>query len=414
MELAINPKVYPIINPPTTYNVIYGGRGSGKSWAIRDILISKALTEQNILIMCVKGTMRSIEDSVKSLIEGGIYRLGLQDHFYITDKTIVCKGTGSRFIFNGLQHPDRLKSIEDVKYLWIEEASVDVTEDGLRTLFYTIRKNGCKIYLTFNPKLKTDAVYNMFIENKYDDSSVIKLNYTDNPACPDKTLRDAQSLMKRNYARYLHEFEGELADQTKDAMFKNDDIVKLGEDEEAKIRLTGWERMFERVVVSVDPSTTNSATSDACGIIVLGKYHGVDRYCIIEDATRVARPSDWSKTAISLYNKYAAQKLVYEGNQGGLIVEDLIKMQDKYIRFQKVHAKHGKERRAEAVQSLYEMHKVDHFQGLGELEGEMTTWSDGKGQPSPNRMDAMVWGLRYLCGKTGSGKMSAPASLSLY
>ena len=395
-NIFINPKLLPFLQNDYRFNVAYGGRASGKSWGIADILLIKTMTEKDKLILCVKGTMRSISDSVKSLIEDSITRNGWDDYYYITDKEIVNKHTKSKFIFYGLQHPERLKSLEGIDYCWIEEATVDVSKNALEILFPTIRNSGSKIFITFNPKHEDDAVYQRFIVNNDPYAKVVKINWDDNPFVSEeiKLLMDYDKSVSYNI--YKHVWEGELLVDDENALFKFDDINKLSADEEAEIRLVGLERVFEKIIISLDPSGSAHINSDACGIMVVGKYAGRDRFAIIEDRTKVLKPDSWATLAVQLYHEYNANDIIYESNFGGDMVESVIKSKDRYINPKPVRATKGKLLRAEPIQALYAQGRVDHFSDLGPLELEMTTYTGDPKQKSPNRLDAMVWGISYL------------------
>lgn len=412
-QIDLHEAFAPILQENDYLNFVYsGGRDSTKSWGVAGALVALSHTNNDLLICCAKGTMVSINDSVKKLIEDMIEFYGLQDYYYITEREIRHNVTNSIFIFKGLQHPDRLKSLEGVDWVWVEEANVDTEEYTFETFLPTIRKPGSKVIMTFNPKLKEDYVYDRYVMNTENYDYIRHLTYKDNPFLSDRSKTEIERMKLKNYPRYVHIYEGELSDDVDDALFRFDDIHILPEDEQAKMELVGWQDTFEKIVISLDPSGTNNDKSDACGIVVLGKYMKQDRYAVMADYTKVCRPSEWSKIAIQLYRSYGAHKMVYEGNFGKLMIEDLIRLQDRYIRFQQVNAKNSKIIRAEPVQSLYELHKVDHFGGLGPLELEMSTFTGDKNQKSPNRLDAMVWGIRYLCGKGGL-KMGT-GTVSLY
>jgi phage terminase large subunit-like protein len=162
------------------------------------------------------------------------------------------------------------------------------------------------------------------------------------------------------------------------------------------------ERM-SRVVVAVDPPTTGHEGSDECGIVVVGALtEGAPsewRAWVLEDATvSAARPDAWARAAIAAMGRHGADRLVAEVNQGGLMVESVIRQVDPTVPFRPVHASRGKVARAEPVAALYEQGRVAHVRGLGPLEDQMCRMTihgyDGKG--SPDRVDALVWALTEL------------------
>jgi phage terminase large subunit-like protein len=154
-------------------------------------------------------------------------------------------------------------------------------------------------------------------------------------------------------------------------------------------------RSLQRIVVSVDPAITANAESDMTGIIVAGIDVNGAGY-ILEDATERLSPQGWASKAISLYNKYSADRIVAERNQGGEMVRRTLEAEDETVPIRLVHASRGKYARAEPISALYEQGKVKHLRGLDELETQMRTWEPLGSIGSPDRLDACVWALTDL------------------
>ncbi|WP_254081967.1 DNA-packaging protein [Devosia sp. WQ 349K1] len=167
-----------------------------------------------------------------------------------------------------------------------------------------------------------------------------------------------------------------------------------------------WQRaMFKRgvaeslgrVVVAVDPPVTVTAKSDACGIIVVGRIG--ENAVVLEDATlKPAPPLAWARRAVTAYHAHQADCLVVEVNQGGDLVRTMIEQVDPSVPMKAVRASRGKWLRAEPVAALYGRGLVFHVEGLVALEDELCAFGpDGKaGGHSPDRVDALVWGLTEL------------------
>lgn len=151
---------------------------------------------------------------------------------------------------------------------------------------------------------------------------------------------------------------------------------------------------YIRVVVAVDPAVSNKDKSDETGIIIAGQCED-GHYYIMEDKTIKAHVSVWAKLSVKVYNKYLADVIVGEVNNGGDLIETVIRQYQENINFKAVHATKGKYLRAEPIAALYERGLVHHVgSNLQELEVEMSEWVPG--DPSPNRVDALVWALTYL------------------
>ncbi|WP_431301314.1 DNA-packaging protein [Tabrizicola sp. BL-A-41-H6] len=158
-----------------------------------------------------------------------------------------------------------------------------------------------------------------------------------------------------------------------------------------------------RVVVAVDPPVTSSKQSDECGIIVVGADTRGDprqwRAVVLEDASvRGATPEGWARAALAAMDRHKADRLVAEVNQGGDLVERVVRMIDPLVPYRAVHATRSKMLRAEPVAALYEQGRVTHVRGLAKLEAQMCqmTVTGWKGAGSPDRLDALVWALTEL------------------
>ena len=148
---------------------------------------------------------------------------------------------------------------------------------------------------------------------------------------------------------------------------------------------------------------TGHKGSDACGIVVVGavtKGPAQDwRAYVLEDATvHAASPLEWARAAVAAMERHGAERLVAEVNQGGDLVESVIRQIDPTLPYKAVRATRGKTARAEPVAALYEQGRVHHVRGLSDLEDQMSLMTargfDGKG--SPDRVDALVWALQDL------------------
>ncbi len=150
---------------------------------------------------------------------------------------------------------------------------------------------------------------------------------------------------------------------------------------------------LKRIVIGVDPNASNTEKSDEIGIIAAGIDNDGIGY-ILEDLSMLGSPKEWGTTAITGYYKYKADRIVAEINQGGNMVEFVLRSIDKNIAYKGLHASKVKYTRAEPISALYEQNKVKHVGTFPKLEDEMCEWEPG--MDSPNRMDALVWALTEL------------------
>lgn len=160
---------------------------------------------------------------------------------------------------------------------------------------------------------------------------------------------------------------------------------------------------LDRIVVAVDPPVTGGKTSDDCGIVVAGvAMQGPPQdwtaYVIADATVSGAAPSVWVRAAVTALQAHGAERLIAEVNQGGALVEEVVRQIDPLVPYRAVRASKGKVARAEPVAALYEQGRVRHLRGLGDLEDQMClmTLQGFQGQGSPDRVDALVWALHEL------------------
>ena len=157
----------------------------------------------------------------------------------------------------------------------------------------------------------------------------------------------------------------------------------------------------DRVVVAVDPPATSGG--DACGIVVVGLIRAADprdwKAVVLEDASAMrASPGQWAAVAVDAARRWSADRVVAEVNNGGELVEQVIRQVDPAVSYRAVHASRGKAARAEPVAALYERGRVVHAGVFAELEAQMgdMTVQGFAGRGSPDRVDALVWGVTEL------------------
>lgn len=158
---------------------------------------------------------------------------------------------------------------------------------------------------------------------------------------------------------------------------------------------TGQMPETKRVVVAIDPAVTAKRQSDETGIIVAGL--GIDDLVyVMQDASGRFSPDEWARRAVGLFEQHGADRVIGEVNNGGDLVELTLRIVKDTIPFKAVSATKGKRIGAEPISALYEQNRVRHVGGLAQLEDQMCNWVPGSGQPSPDRLDALVWAITEL------------------
>lgn len=208
MEMKIAPIFKPLVSQQKRYKFYYGGRGGGKSYAFADALLALSYTKK-LFIACVREAQNSIKDSVYKLLHdrAGIY--GMKELVFYEDKVVNAK-TGTVFIFKGLkdQNSQNIKSLEGVDYCWIEEGQT-ISLKSWEILDPTIRKDGSEIWVSMNREEENDPLWMELAANPDDRTLVKKVNYYDNPFCPEELKLQAEKCKREDYESYLHIWEGE-------------------------------------------------------------------------------------------------------------------------------------------------------------------------------------------------------------
>lgn len=187
--------------------VLYGGRASSKTYHTAAFCVYLA-ANYRAKFLCVRQYQNRIADSVKTVIEECIYRLGIESEFRITDNEITHKRTGSTFAFLGIQRNlKEIKGIAGIDILWIEEAE-DLTEEQWRILEPTIRAEGSKIFIVFNPRFSSDFVYKRFVVNPPPDTLARRINYDENPFLSQTMIDIIKAAEAEDYDEYEHIYLG--------------------------------------------------------------------------------------------------------------------------------------------------------------------------------------------------------------
>jgi len=258
-----------------------------------------------------------------------------------------------------------------------------------------------RAYYDENPPRKNHWTYREFIEKISPDTRQPLFNAADyayfymNPAdnkenLAENYLQQLDAMPARMRIRFR---DGRFSDATPNALFSEEDVDKWRVEDGAIPDLV-------RVIVAVDPSGSgdiDNATNDEIGIVVVGLGTDGNAY-VLEDVTVKAGPSTWGKTAISAYDRHGADCIIAEINFGGAMVNQTIQVARPRTPFKAVRASRGKVARAEPFSALYEQGKIRHVGRFVEMEDELSGFSTNgyTGSKSPNRADALIWGLAEL------------------
>ena len=386
-------KVYQplFINPPTTrYFLLTGGRGSAKSFHVSTFLLNLTY-EKGHTILFTRYTMIAAHISIIPEFLEKIDILGKHADFEITKTDITNKATGSKILFRGIKTSSgnqtaNLKSIQGVTTWVLDEAEELTEENTFNTIDLSIRHKSLpnRVIMVMNPSHRTHFIYKRWFEGgRQPDTTYIHTSYRDNIDNLSQSFIDQAAKTKAiNEERYNHLFLGHWVDSVEGLLWNRALLDRLRID--TRPQLT-------RVVVAIDPASTANKNSDETGIVVVGRDAQGHGY-VLEDKSGRWTPAEWGLLATQAAKAWGADCIVAETNQGGDMVQQVIRNIDSTVRYKGVHATKGKYTRAEPIYNLYELGRVYHVGQHPILELQMCTFNPNEGD-SPDRVDALVWGL---------------------
>lgn len=249
MDLELpTPRVFIPLLQPARYKGIHGGRGSGKSHFFGELWLERNITD-HVDCVCLREVQKSLEFSVKKLLEHKVSHYNAGAYFEIQDKRIFSK-RGGVTIFEGMQNhtADSIKSLEGFDIAWFEEAQ-NASQKSLDLLRPTIRKPGSEIWASWNPQNESDPIEKLLrCENPPPDSIVVEANYFDNPFLPDVLKEELEYDMRRDKDKFAHVWLGKYWQSSESRVFRNWTVEEFDTPPGAIFRL-GADWGF-----SVDPS----------------------------------------------------------------------------------------------------------------------------------------------------------------
>ncbi len=374
---------------PSRYKGAWGGRGSGKSHFFAEMLIERHLLKPGLRSLCGREVQRSLKDSVKRLLSDKIRAMGVEREFDEQVAEIRAPG-GGVISFTGLQDHtvESVKSYEGYDIAWLEEAQ-SISERSLELIRPTIRAPGSELWFSWNPRHAEDAVDQLLRGPTAPVGSVvIRANWSDNPFFPAELEDERKHDLEHNRHRYGHIWEGEYEPAAIGALWDRGALHRSRTRTAPDLR---------RVVVAVDPAASVGSGANETGVVVCGEGDDGRGY-VLADLSLMGRPDEWAKRAVAAYDRFEADAVVIERNQGGDMVAHTLRTVRPNLPIIEVHASRGKHVRAEPIAALYALGQISHVGTFPELEDQMclTTPAGYQGPGSPDRLDALVWGLTQL------------------
>ena len=195
------------------------------------------------------------------------------------------------------------------------------------------------------------------------------------------------------------ELFAELLDEAEGALWNRKDIDAARREDAPAL---------DRLVVAIDPAVSSQEQSDETGIVAVGSAtleraagRPLQHFFVLADHSGRFTPLDWCRRAIGCLENLQGDRIVAEVNNGGDLVEATLRTISEDVPYKAVHASRGKQARAEPIASLYEQGRVHHLGVFDELEDQLCNWVPNQNMRSPDRLDALVWGISELMAGRG-------------
>ncbi|WP_408006043.1 DNA-packaging protein [Sandaracinobacter neustonicus] len=373
--------------------LILAGRGFGKTRAGAEWVAAQARRHPGARIALVGQTAK---DGLGVMIEGesGLLAVGgggFRPVWQAGRRTLLWPNGARATLFSALE-PDQLRGPQ-FHFAWCDELgawpnareTLDMLRMGLRLGSHP------RIVATTTPRpipLLRDLM-------KAPGTVVTRGSTFDNRAhLPGQYLADV-TLNYGGTSLGRQELLGELLEAREGALWTLDGLDRCREAEVPSL---------VRVVVGVDPP----AGPGGCGIVVAGLDADGVAHVVADASLSAVSPEVWAAAVASAYRRFEADRVVAEVNNGGAMVETVLKAACRELPLKQVRAAKGKVARAEPVAALYGAGRVRHAGAFPQLEDEMCGLISGGGYvgpgSSPDRADALVWALtELLLGRPGAG-----------
>lgn len=376
--------------PPGDWSIwIYcAGRGSGKTRSGAEYTHAVARSVGRIALVAPTAA-----DARDVMVEGESGILATAPNWarpeYESSKRRVTWPNGATATIFSAEEPDRLRGPQH-GFAWCDELAAwgrDVETWNMLQLGLRLGQRP-RTFISTTPK--PTKLLRSLIARAGADVAVTRGSTYDNRA----------NLAPSFFTQIVAQFEGtrlgrqellaELLEDVPGALWSRDLI------ERARIPRLPDDKAFglTRIVVAVDPAISVGENSDETGIIVAGVGTDKKGY-VLEDLSGRYAPHEWAQRAVEAFRRHKADRIVAESNQGGLMVENTLRVVDGNVPVKLVHASRGKITRAEPVSALYEQGRVHHVGAFDALEDQLCTFCPGS-TGSPDRLDALVWGLTSL------------------
>lgn len=365
------------------------GRGWGKTLTGAQTVRKRAEAATTRHIALVGPTAADVRD-VMVESESGVVSISPPwfPATYQPSKRRVTWPNGVTATMYSAEDPDQLRGPQH-GFAWCDEiASWPKAIDVWDNLMFGLRKDEARTIITSTPR--PNRIIRML---RNDPTTVITRGHT-----YENAMNLSPAYLARNVKPYegtrkgRQEIYGEVLEDTPGALWTYD-LIDASRVTEAPALL--------RIVTAIDPAVTSNPESSNTGIVTVGLSEDKHLY-VLGDATVNDTPDRWAKKAIQAFGIHQADRIIGERNNGGELVEAMLRAQDELIPYTSVFASRGKIARAEPISALYEQGRVHHVGTFKDLEDEMVEFVGGERNLEKDRVDALVWACSHLMPNAGS------------
>ena len=393
---------------PAGHLLLYGGSRSGKSFALCCALIVRALKAPGSRHAVIRRHFNTVHASIglDTLPKALRLRFPNVECVYRRSEGLFRFANGSEIWLIGLDDELRAEKIlgQEFATIYFNECS-ELEYSSVQTALTRLAQRAPglvnRAFYDCNPPGRGHWTYRVFIEKRDpagravlhspENYLALQVNPADNREnLPDGYMENTlANLPERQKKRFLC---GEWSDDTEGALWTLEML--------ARARETRAPETLTRIVVGVDPAVTSNSDSDYTGIVAAG-IDGAGVIHVLRDASCRRPPLEWAAEVIKVYRELDADLVVGEVNNGGDLIECLLRRLAPEVNFKAVRASRGKILRAEPVAALYSRDMVRHAGEFPLLEDEMLSYRSAGCSDSPDRLDALVWALSELAAPGG-------------
>jgi phage terminase large subunit-like protein len=360
--------------------LILAGRGYGKTrvgaeWVRKMVKVSPYInllgpTADDARDIMVQGESGILAVCPKA--ERPIYKKG--------DRKLIWPNGATSLIFTA-DEPDRLRGKQH-SGIWVDEIAAFRYEEAWDQAKFGLRLGTPQALLTTTPR-PTKQIRDLLTEE-----GVIVTRGS--------TYDNRDNLAPSFFKQIIKKYEGtRLGRQELNAEILDDNPNALWQRALIDATRVSVAPEMKRIVVAVDVAVTSTEESNYTGIIVIGI--GVDNHgYVLADRSILDSPDKWGRAAIDAYHEFEADRVIGEVNNGGDLIEHLLRTIDPNVSYKAVRASRGKTTRAEPIAALYEQKRIHHVGSLPKLEDELCNYDPTIKDGADDRMDALVWGASEL------------------